>query len=201
MPEYGHLLTADLKFSAIQPLVNASSFLGAKYGEEEMTDAEAHARKQAEAVAADVVKQGGPAGVQEKQAIALIAYLQRVGTDLFRTEEPKKKDEPAAPAEGAPGEAPAEAPACGCCRNCACNSGTCNVCSKINYCRNKLGKNGMIKDLVSALDYSDCAEAALLLFVLSFGIMLYGCLRLSSQASERFASIPLSDEVEDPRHG
>lgn len=109
MPAYGHLLTADLKFSAIQPLVKASSFLGAEYGEEEMTDAEAHARKQAEAVAADVVKQGGPAGMQEKQAIALIAYLQRIGTDLFRTEEPKKKaEDAAAPAEAAP---PAEAPA------------------------------------------------------------------------------------------
>jgi cytochrome c oxidase cbb3-type subunit IV len=59
----------------------------------------------------------------------------------------------------------------------------------------------MIRDLVSALDYSDCAEAALLLFVASFGIMLYGSLRLSKQASDRFASIPLSDEVEDPRHG
>jgi cytochrome c oxidase cbb3-type subunit IV len=58
----------------------------------------------------------------------------------------------------------------------------------------------MIKDLVSALDYSDCAEAALILFVLSFGIMLYGALRLSNQASQRFASIPLSDDVEDPRH-
>jgi hypothetical protein len=58
----------------------------------------------------------------------------------------------------------------------------------------------MIKDLVSALDYSDCAEAALILFVLSFGIMLFGALRLSKNASERFASIPLSDEVEDPRH-
>lgn len=59
----------------------------------------------------------------------------------------------------------------------------------------------MIKDLVSALDYSDCAEAALILFVLSFGIMLYGAFRLSSVASERFASIPLSDEVEDLRLG
>ena len=59
----------------------------------------------------------------------------------------------------------------------------------------------MIKDLVSALDYSDCAEAALLLFVASFGIMLYGSLRLSKQASDRFAAIPLSDEVEDPRYG
>ena len=109
MPSYGHLLDADLKFSAIQPLVKASSFLGATYGDEEMTDAESHARKQAEAVAADVVKQGGPAGMQEKQAIALIAYLQRIGTDLFHTEEPKKKvDENATPADVAP---PAEAPA------------------------------------------------------------------------------------------
>jgi len=109
MPSYGHLLDTDLKFSAIQPLVKASSFLGATYGDEEMTDAESHARKQAEAVAADVVKQGGPAGMQEKQAIALIAYLQRVGTDLFHTEEPKKKvDENATPADVAP---PAEAPA------------------------------------------------------------------------------------------
>ncbi len=108
MPAYGHLLEADLKFKAIQPLVQASSFLGAKYGEEEMTDAEAHARKQAEAVAADVVKQGGPAGMQEKQAIALIAYLQRIGTDLFRTEEAKKKPGEAAPADAAP---PSEAPA------------------------------------------------------------------------------------------
>ena len=58
MPEYGHLLEADLKFSAIQPLVKASNFLGAEYGDEEMTDAEGHARKQAERVAADIVKQG-----------------------------------------------------------------------------------------------------------------------------------------------
>jgi cytochrome c oxidase cbb3-type subunit I/II len=113
MPEYGHLLTADLKFSAIQPLVEASHFLGAEYGEEEMTDADGHARKQAERVAADIVKQGGPAGVQEKQAIALIAYLQRMGTDLFRTEVPKKKvDTEAVPATDAPASEtpPAEPP-------------------------------------------------------------------------------------------
>ncbi len=57
----------------------------------------------------------------------------------------------------------------------------------------------MIKDLVSALDYSNCAEAALILFVFAFGIMLFSALRLSKQASERFAAIPLSDKVEDPR--
>lgn len=59
----------------------------------------------------------------------------------------------------------------------------------------------MIKDLVSALDYSDCAEAALLLFVVAFGLVSYGALRLSRDSSERFASIPLSDEVKDPFDG
>jgi cytochrome c oxidase cbb3-type subunit 4 len=59
----------------------------------------------------------------------------------------------------------------------------------------------MIKDIVNALDYSDCAEAALLLFVTAFGLVVYGALRLSRQATDRFASIPLSDEVKDPRDG
>ncbi len=59
----------------------------------------------------------------------------------------------------------------------------------------------MIKDIVNALDYSDCAEAALLLFVAAFVLVFYGTLRLSRQASERFASIPLSDEVKDPFDG
>lgn len=58
----------------------------------------------------------------------------------------------------------------------------------------------MVKDLVNALDFSDCAEAALVLFVVSFGVMLYGALRLSRSSADRFASIPLSDKVEDPRY-
>jgi hypothetical protein len=57
----------------------------------------------------------------------------------------------------------------------------------------------MIKDIVSALDYSNLAEAALLLFVISFGIVVYGALRLSRKSTDRFASIPLSDKVQDPR--
>lgn len=57
----------------------------------------------------------------------------------------------------------------------------------------------MVKDLVSALDYSSCAEAALLLFVFTFCVVVYGAVRLSRSATERFAAIPLSDEVQDPR--
>lgn len=57
----------------------------------------------------------------------------------------------------------------------------------------------MFKDIVRALDYSDCAEAALVLFCLAFAIVLFGVFRLNKQASATFASIPLTDEVQDPR--
>jgi len=86
MPEYSHLLEADLRFSGIPALVNTAHQLGAPY-DEELTNAEEMAYKQAERVAAEIVSQGGPANVQEKKAIALIAYLQRLGTDYFRTED------------------------------------------------------------------------------------------------------------------
>ncbi|HBE68557.1 MAG TPA: hypothetical protein DDW52_10460 [Planctomycetaceae bacterium] len=57
----------------------------------------------------------------------------------------------------------------------------------------------MVKDLVSALDYSNCATAALLLFVVSFVGIVYGSMRLSRKSADAFASIPLSDNVETPR--
>ncbi|MCP4942765.1 MAG: hypothetical protein GY924_12390 [Planctomycetaceae bacterium] len=57
----------------------------------------------------------------------------------------------------------------------------------------------MLRDLVSALDYAVCAESALALFVGTFLMIFYGTLRLSPSAAERFANIPLSDQVEDPR--
>jgi len=57
----------------------------------------------------------------------------------------------------------------------------------------------MLNDVIRAIDYSDCAEVALLLFCVAFGLMTYATLRLSKRAAETFASIPLSDEVQDPR--
>lgn len=60
----------------------------------------------------------------------------------------------------------------------------------------------MIRDLVGWLDFSNLAEAALLMFVATFGMIVYGVFRLSRETTERYASIPLSDdEVKDPRHG
>ena len=56
----------------------------------------------------------------------------------------------------------------------------------------------MIRDLVSYLDYSIVAEIALAVFVAAFLVIFYGTGRLSRSATDRFASIPLSDEVKDP---
>ena len=63
------------------------------------------AQKQAEIFAAEIIAQGGPVSynghlIKDSTAIALIAYVQRLGTDLF-----------AVPPTAPPAEKPAEAPA------------------------------------------------------------------------------------------
>ncbi|MFK8111627.1 MAG: cytochrome-c oxidase, cbb3-type subunit I [Rubripirellula sp.] len=102
MPSYKHLLEADLNFKEIEPHVRAAAFLGAQY-DFDLSSTEAVARKQAEKLAAEIVSQGGPAMTFEKQGIALIAYLQRVGTDLFKTPEPEQQP---GDAESAAADAP-----------------------------------------------------------------------------------------------
>ncbi|MEO1526761.1 MAG: cytochrome-c oxidase, cbb3-type subunit I [Planctomycetota bacterium] len=87
MPSYPHLLSEDLNFKLIPDHVKTAAYLGAPYTEEEIENAEALARRQGEFVAAEIVAQGGPAAMHEKKAMALIAYLQRLGTDIFKTPE------------------------------------------------------------------------------------------------------------------
>jgi cytochrome c oxidase cbb3-type subunit I/II len=104
MPPYRHLLSEKLNYKEIPKRIWAAHFLGARY-DKELTDAEAIARTQAQAIAAEIISQGGPVTYQgnlleDSTAIALIAYLQRVGTDLFKTEtaEPAAAPEQATPA-------------------------------------------------------------------------------------------------------
>ena len=92
MPSYGHLLVERLNFNEIQKRIHAAHFLGAPY-DQELTDAAAMARTQAEVVAAEIIAQGGTVSfegklIKESTAIALIAYLQRMGKDLYRVDTP-----------------------------------------------------------------------------------------------------------------
>ena len=68
--------------------------LGVPYGN--LIDrAEGVARDQARTIAAEIAEQGGPDDLADKEIVALTAYLQRLGTDLF-------KAPPDATKEGAP---------------------------------------------------------------------------------------------------
>jgi cytochrome c oxidase cbb3-type subunit I/II len=84
MPKYPWLVSDDLDFSTVQPRVDAMAMLGVPYGNA-VTRAEPMAREQARAIAAEIQAQGGPRGLEQKKIVALVAYLQRLGTDIKKT--------------------------------------------------------------------------------------------------------------------
>jgi len=81
MPKYPQLLTTSLDFDGIQARVDAMARLGVPYGEA-VTSAPALARAQAGQIAEGVAASGGPAGLADKEIVALVAYLQRLGADI-----------------------------------------------------------------------------------------------------------------------
>ncbi len=104
MPSYAHLLRRDLDYSIVQSRVDGMAMLGVPYGEAVKGKAGDLAKAQARTLADELVKQGGmefyfPEGVdgaalspedreqyrvERKQMMALLAYLQRLGTDISR---------------------------------------------------------------------------------------------------------------------
>ena len=84
MPKYAWLLSDELDFSTVQPRVDAMAMLGVPYGDA-VRHAEPMARAQARLIANEIVAQGGPSALETKQIVALVAYLQRLGTDIRKT--------------------------------------------------------------------------------------------------------------------
>ncbi|HVP37799.1 MAG TPA: cytochrome-c oxidase, cbb3-type subunit I [Candidatus Saccharimonadales bacterium] len=111
MPAYAQLLTAPLPFGVIQKRVDLMAMLGVPYGDA-VQHAPEMAREQARAVASGLAAQGGPRGLEDREIVAVIAYLQRLGSDLRRGgETPPPVAAAAASATGAP--APPAAPGTG----------------------------------------------------------------------------------------
>jgi cytochrome c oxidase cbb3-type subunit I/II len=81
MPSYPHLLTSQLNFGGIEKRVDAMAMLGVPYGST-INHAESIARDEAKRVADDLAKQGGPSNLQDKEIVALVAYLQRLGAGI-----------------------------------------------------------------------------------------------------------------------
>ena len=81
MPSYAWLLTNRLDFDGIQKRVDVMAMLGVPYGDA-IHRAPQLARDQAKGIADDLASQGGPAGLADKEVVALIAYVQRLGRDI-----------------------------------------------------------------------------------------------------------------------
>ena len=99
MPSYAHLLKQPLDFEAIQGRVQAMAMLGVPYGEAiKGNNAVELAKVQAEEMAVQLEQQDAnyPASTYKgTKALALVAYLQRLGSDLNKpapTAEPTKSE-------------------------------------------------------------------------------------------------------------
>jgi cytochrome c oxidase cbb3-type subunit I/II len=82
MPSYPHLLRDDIPWNDIQDRVDAMAMLGVPYDARALASASQVAQSQAAELADKLAKAGGPANMQGKQVIALIAYMQRLGADI-----------------------------------------------------------------------------------------------------------------------
>jgi cytochrome c oxidase cbb3-type subunit I/II len=82
MPAYPHLGDDRIDFASIQRRVNAMAMLGVPYERAALDDAPGLARAQARDYATKLAAQGGPAGLEDRDVIALIAYMQRLGRDI-----------------------------------------------------------------------------------------------------------------------
>ena len=84
MPAYPTLLTAKADFDRIPATMRAHRAIGVPYTDEDIAGAIESARTQAAEIAAEVAKQGGPENLDDTQVVALIAYVQRLGTDIAK---------------------------------------------------------------------------------------------------------------------
>ncbi len=101
MPEYSWLEKKKLDFSSIPLRMKANRIVGVPYTDEDIEGSIDHAKAQAELIAAKIIKDANNdasvQGIEDKEVIALIAYLERLGTDLFKTPPEEPAPEEAAP--------------------------------------------------------------------------------------------------------
>ena len=96
MPAYPGLLETDADLVGISARMKVMKQMGVPYKDADIATGTEAARKQAADIAKQIVDQGGKPGLENKEVVALIAYLQRLGTDIYKA--PETPATPAAPA-------------------------------------------------------------------------------------------------------
>jgi cytochrome c oxidase cbb3-type subunit I/II len=111
MPSYRFLSRQETDFASIPLRVRAMQALGVPYTDAERAAAAESAKAQSKEIAQRIFVQGGPKGLDDKKVVALIAYMQRLGKDLFEPpprRAPVPPPPPPAPAEPSPGDPAAQ---------------------------------------------------------------------------------------------
>lgn len=82
MPSYPHLLDDTIPWDVIPDRVGAMDTLGVPYDASTLDHADDVARTQAKSIADKLAASGGPKDLADKEVVALIAYMQRLGVDI-----------------------------------------------------------------------------------------------------------------------
>jgi len=88
MPMYPWLIKNQLDYSMLEAKLKALKTLGVPYTDEEIAGAKASLEAQAKSIEQSLhqdpeyVKNYATSNIQEKEIVALIAYLQRLGMDI-----------------------------------------------------------------------------------------------------------------------
>ena len=97
MPAYPWMLRDRTDFGSLKRKLEVLHQVGVPYTDAQIANASADARAQAKKIADALVAQGGPRNMEDREVVALIAYLQKLGKAA------------AVPAPAAPAPAPARA--------------------------------------------------------------------------------------------
>jgi cytochrome c oxidase cbb3-type subunit I/II len=81
MPAYPAFATNVIPWDVIPKRVDVMAMLGVPYGDAINHSVEL-AKAQAAQIAASIRKDGGPSGLDDKEIVAVIAYIQRLGRDI-----------------------------------------------------------------------------------------------------------------------
>lgn len=98
MPAYPWLITDDTNYSSLRRKLQVLQKLGHPYTNEEVENAQELAIAEAQKITEELNRSGISMDVRDKQIVALIAYLQRLGTDIEKikqAEEERKNSEQA----------------------------------------------------------------------------------------------------------
>lgn len=93
MPAYPWLAEKKIDFAVLNKKLEVMKMLGVPYSDEEVASAEQSAREDALKIASALAPEvGNPKKIEEKQIIALIAYLQKLGKTAPLPETPKQAE-------------------------------------------------------------------------------------------------------------